>query len=61
MLFMSTPFPMFVILALYLMFILKWGPKFMTNRQPFNLNKVIIVYNVIQIIMCARLVVHVSN
>lgn len=61
MLFMSNPFSMFGILVCYLYFILKWGPKFMKNRKPFNLNKLIIVYNIIQILACARLVVHVNT
>lgn len=60
MLFMSNPFSMFIILALYLMFILKWGPQLMENRKPYNLNKIIIAYNIIQIIACARLVSQVS-
>lgn len=60
-LFMSNPFKMFGILGLYLLFILKWGPNHMKNRQPYNLNKVIIVYNIIQIIACARLVLMVRS
>ncbi|XP_055321854.1 elongation of very long chain fatty acids protein 7-like isoform X1 [Sitodiplosis mosellana] len=56
MLFMSNPFTMFAILAVYLCFILKWGPEYMKNRKPFNINKIIIVYNIIQIVACARLV-----
>lgn len=59
-LFMANPFPMFGILAVYLYFILKWGPAFMKNRKPFNLNKIIIAYNIIQIVACARLVVQVN-
>jgi len=57
MLFMSSPFAMFGILAIYLLFILKWGPNYMKNREPYNLNKIIIVYNILQIVACARLVV----
>lgn len=60
-LFMSNPFPVFGILACYLYFILKWGPEFMRNRKPFNLNKIIIIYNMIQIVACARLVMQVND
>lgn len=60
MLFMSNPLTMFGILAVYLFFILKWGPKYMKNRKPFNINKIIIVYNIIQIVACARLVAQVN-
>lgn len=59
MLFMSNPFKVIGILAIYLCFILKWGPEFMKNRKPFNINKLIIVYNIIQIVACARLVMQV--
>lgn len=59
-LFMSNPFPMFVILGCYLMFVLKWGPKFMKNRKPYDLNRIMIAYNIIQIIACARLVLQAS-
>lgn len=60
MLFMSNPFTMLGILAVYLYFILKWGPQYMKNRKPFNLNRIIIAYNIIQIVACARLVVQVN-
>lgn len=60
MLFMSNPFTMFGILAVYLCFILKWGPQYMKYRKPFNINKLIIAYNIIQIVACARLVIQVS-
>lgn len=56
---MSNPFTMFGILAVYLCFISKWGPEFMKNRKPFNINKLIIVYNIIQIVACAHLVLQV--
>lgn len=60
MLFMSNPFTMFAILTAYLYFILKWGPEYMKNRKPFNINKLIIAYNIIQIVACARLVLQVN-
>lgn len=59
-LFMSNPFYMFAILAVYLLFVLKWGPQFMKNRKSFDLNRIMIVYNIIQIIACARLVMQAS-
>lgn len=60
-LFMSNPFPMFAILATYLLFVLKWGPAFMKNRKPYDLTRIMIVYNIIQIIACARLVFQVRE
>ncbi|XP_072940389.1 very long chain fatty acid elongase 1-like [Epargyreus clarus] len=41
------------ILVLYAVLVLKWGPKWMKNRQPFNLDKILIVYNIVQILACA--------
>lgn len=59
--FMSNPFYMLGTIILYLYFVLKWGPKFMENRKPFNLDKIMVVYNVIQIIACLYLVNQVNN
>ncbi|XP_034824363.1 very long chain fatty acid elongase 7-like [Maniola hyperantus] len=55
--FVAKPFHGLALLALYLTFVLKWGPKLMKNRKPFNLDKVMIVYNIIQIICCAYIFV----
>ncbi|KAJ6637426.1 Elongation of very long chain fatty acids protein [Pseudolycoriella hygida] len=52
---MSNPFPTIAILTVYLYFILKWGPNYMKDRKPFNLDTLMIVYNVIQIIACCLL------
>lgn len=47
---MKSPVPVFLIALLYMVTILLIGPKFMKNREPFQINKIIIVYNIIQII-----------
>ncbi|XP_037029561.1 elongation of very long chain fatty acids protein 7-like [Bradysia coprophila] len=52
---MSNPFPTIAILTVYLYFILKWGPNYMRDRKPFNLDTLMIVYNIIQIIACCML------
>lgn len=57
---MSNPFPMLTIVILYLFFVLKWGPKYMENRKPYNLDGVMVVYNITQIIACLYLVIKVS-
>lgn len=57
---MSNPFYIFAILAGYLLFVLKWGPQFMKDRKPYDLNRIMIIYNIIQIIACARLVFQAS-
>ncbi|CAH0699685.1 unnamed protein product [Spodoptera exigua] len=49
----AKPYQTLAVLGLYLMFVLEWGPKFMKNRQPFNLDKVLIAYNSFQVLACA--------
>ncbi|KOX67486.1 Elongation of very long chain fatty acids protein 7, partial [Melipona quadrifasciata] len=43
---MSSPFPLLGIICLYLLFVLRLGPFCMKNRKPFNLNKLMICYNI---------------
>lgn len=45
----SSPVYVTVILTTYMSFVLYWGPKFMKDREPFNLKYVIIIYNLIQV------------
>jgi len=45
---MSTPWPVLSILTVYLLFVLKLGPKMMKNHEPFNIKRIIMVYNFIQ-------------
>lgn len=47
----NTPLPVLGILGLYYYFVTDFGPKFMKDRQPFELKKTIIVYNVAQILL----------
>lgn len=37
------------IIAVYLMAVLKFGPRFMENRKPYDLKNWIRLYNVVQI------------
>ncbi|CAH0391218.1 unnamed protein product [Bemisia tabaci] len=46
---MGSPWPMMVILLLYLQFVLKSGPEMMKNRPPLKLRGLIIFYNTFQI------------
>lgn len=48
---MSTPFPVALILALYLWFVLRTGPELMKYKKPFQLNKTIAVYNILQVLL----------
>ncbi|XP_047527338.1 elongation of very long chain fatty acids protein 1-like [Vanessa atalanta] len=49
----GKPFQCIFILAVYLMFVLKWGPRFMKNRPSYNIDTIMIIYNAIQVICCA--------
>ncbi|XP_060852507.1 elongation of very long chain fatty acids protein 4-like [Rhopalosiphum padi] len=47
-LFVNQPWPVFGIIIVYLLFVIKIGPKMMENRQPYNITKVILVFNFVQ-------------
>ncbi|KPJ15879.1 Elongation of very long chain fatty acids protein 4, partial [Papilio machaon] len=49
----AKPHQGITLLALYLMFVFKWGPKWMKNKPPFNLRKILMTYNVAQVLACA--------
>eukprot|EP00102_Acyrthosiphon_pisum_P006905 XP_003240858.1 PREDICTED: elongation of very long chain fatty acids protein 1 [Acyrthosiphon pisum] len=44
----NSPWPICIILALYLTFVLKLGPKLMKNREPMNIKYLILFYNLMQ-------------
>lgn len=47
----SSPVPGATILAAYLYFVISWGPRYMANRKPYNLERTLIIYNFIQVIV----------
>lgn len=47
----SSPVPGVTILAAYLYFVVSWGPRYMANRKPLQLERTLIVYNFIQVIV----------
>src|SRR5690349_17539336 len=53
---MSSPAPLFLIFAAYLFFVLHFGPRWMQNKKPFRLNKLIRAYNIFQVIACTYFV-----
>lgn len=55
----STPWPVLGIVGLYCYFIFKFGPNFMKDRPPYNLKKVLVVYNVGQILLNGYIVLQV--
>lgn len=58
---MSSPFPGLAIVILYYIFVKDIGPKFMQDRQPFKLEKVMLFYNAFQIFINTYIVIRVSN
>lgn len=48
--FMSSPVPVLTIVAAYLYFVLKLGPQYMANRKPFNLQNILVTYNLYQVL-----------
>ncbi|XP_063705875.1 very long chain fatty acid elongase AAEL008004-like [Culicoides brevitarsis] len=53
---MRNPIHGLLIIAAYLYFVTSWGPKFMANRKPFKMQKLLIVYNAIQVVVSCILV-----
>ncbi|XP_014357317.2 elongation of very long chain fatty acids protein 7 [Papilio machaon] len=45
----KSPGPGLAIIGLYLYFTLKWGPRYMADKKPFQLQKTLVVYNFIQV------------
>jgi len=39
-----------ILLSTYLLFVLKYGKKFMEQRQPYDIKKILIFYNFFQVI-----------
>lgn len=52
----SSPGPILMILALYLLFVLKMGPAFMMKRPAFKLTGTLFAYNAIQVAISLYLV-----
>lgn len=52
---MSDPIAVYVMLILYYYFVKKIGPQYMKDKKPYQLNRIIRVYNVLQIAVNAWL------
>lgn len=49
----STPWPCIALLGFYVYFIYDLGPRFMARRQPFQLNRILQIYDFSQIVINA--------
>ncbi|XP_063230552.1 very long chain fatty acid elongase 7-like [Bacillus rossius redtenbacheri] len=54
-LFLSSPWHVVAIVALYLYFCLRLGPRLMRDRQPFDVDRFIVAYDLFQILISAWL------
>ncbi|XP_055548340.1 elongation of very long chain fatty acids protein AAEL008004-like isoform X2 [Wyeomyia smithii] len=48
---LGSPWPVLLVIILYLKFCCSWGPRLMENRKPFCLKSVMNVYNFCQILI----------
>lgn len=56
---MSSVIPSIILAALYLLIILRLGPKWMKHRQPFHLKPFLAVYNLLQVAACIYFLINV--
>ncbi|GJQ85718.1 hypothetical protein Trydic_g13407 [Trypoxylus dichotomus] len=52
---MGSLWNVLAIITVYLYFVMSLGPKLMEKREPFDLNSILIVYNIIQVNYCTYL------
>ncbi|XP_055597861.1 elongation of very long chain fatty acids protein AAEL008004 [Uranotaenia lowii] len=53
----ASPVPGLTIIASYLYFVLNFGPKYMANRKPFQMQRTLVVYNFAQVLISVYLFV----
>nr|XP_012221664.1 PREDICTED: elongation of very long chain fatty acids protein 7-like [Linepithema humile] len=52
---LSSPWPTVTLLGFYIYFVLDRGPRFMARRQPFKLDRILQLYDLLQILLNAYL------
>lgn len=57
----GSVWPITVIVISYLAFVLKIGPEYMKNREPLQIKKFLLVYNLFQAMANAYMLSNVSN
>lgn len=55
----TSPLSLILVVAAYIYFVKWFGPSYMSKREPFALQKVIIIYDLLQIILNFSLFVYV--
>ncbi|KAL5243516.1 hypothetical protein ACI65C_010926 [Semiaphis heraclei] len=54
--FMGSIWPITIIVTSYLYFVLKIGPEFMKYRNPYNIDRIVMIYNAVQVVFSLYLV-----
>lgn len=57
----GSPLPVIGLIAAYVYFVRKLGIEFMKDRKPYNLDRIIQIYNAAQVILCGWLTIEVSK
>ncbi|XP_069671883.1 very long chain fatty acid elongase 7-like [Periplaneta americana] len=58
---LMKPYPLFAIVSVYLYVVLVAGPRYMKGKTPYNINRIIQLYNIGQIISCIYLAYLITN
>ncbi|XP_050521964.1 elongation of very long chain fatty acids protein 7-like [Daktulosphaira vitifoliae] len=45
----ASIWPIISIIFVYLLFVLKLGPSYMKNRKPFDIDRIVMIYNIFQV------------
>jgi len=51
----GSPLVPMAVVYVYLKMVREWLPKYMENRQPFDLKRTLLVYNIIQVVLSVYL------
>ncbi|XP_025204863.1 elongation of very long chain fatty acids protein 7-like [Melanaphis sacchari] len=54
--FMGSIWPITIVVILYLYFVLKFGPEFMKYRNPYNIDRIVMIYDAVQVLYSFYLV-----
>ena len=53
--------PTLLLVATYVYLVKIWGPRFMKNREPYNISTFLVYYNAFQVILSAYIFIQVSS
>lgn len=48
----NSPIPTVFIVVMYLLFVLELGPKYMAKRKPMQIDRIVQIYNLVQVFLC---------